>query len=306
MTMRRGTLITGFVAAGVVAAALAASPGPDVGARPAFRAVRGDYACIGVRTPEGRTDIPKLMAALEDMGARDYFHLVWAKPNYPGSWEDFKLLAPEFAKAGRRLWLYITPPSEPPAPEPFGFDYHRWARELAALAKAYPCVAGLCIDDFNGNVDLFTPAYCREMMDAARAAAPHLALLVTNYFGYYEDTMAEHVRQGVLDGVIFPYFNPQKNHSDPSLLRSQIETFRRWLDDQARRGGRPDRVPLVIMIYALKHSQSPDTPAPEFVRTCLEIGLEASARGLADGVTTYGLPKDDPAFVRAVAAAYKK
>ena len=271
----------------------------------AFKPIRGDYALFGVRTPDGRTDIPKLMAVLKDMGARDYFHLVWAKPSYPEAWEDFKLLAPEFQKAGMRLWLYITPPSEPPAPEPFGFDYVRWAKELAELAKAYPCVAGLCIDDFNGNVGLFTPAYCRDMMAAARTAAPHLALLATNYFGYYEDTMAEHVRRGVIDGVIFPYFYPQKNHSDATLLGPQIETFRRWLDEQTKRGGRMKKMPLIVMIYATKHSQSPDAPTPAFVRRCLEIGLEATARGLADGVTAYCLPKDNPDFIRAVAAVYK-
>ena len=304
--MRRWIRTMGLVAScgGAIAAAFALTACRKEG--PRFGEVRGDYACIGVRTPEGRTDIPKLMAALKDMGAKDYFHLVWAKPSYPESWEDLKLLAPEFDKAGLRLWMYITPPSEPPAPEPFGLDYVRWAKELAALARAHPSVAGLCIDDFNGNVDLLTPAYCREMMTAARAAAPRLALLVTNYFGYYEDTMAEHVRQGAIDGVVFPYFYPQKNHMDTTLLRPQIEAYRRWLDEQTRRGGQKKRVPLVVMIYALKHSQSPDVPTPDFVRRCLEIGLEASREGWADGVTTYGLPKDDPAFIRAVAAAYKK
>jgi hypothetical protein len=273
---------------------------------PAFKPLRGDYALVGARGPDGRTDIPKLMAVLKELGVRDYFHLVWAKPNYPESWEDFKLLAPEFQKAGIRLWMYITPPSEPPAPEPFGFDYVRWAKELAGVARLHSCVAGLCIDDFNGNVNLFTPAYCREIATAARAAAPRLALLVTNYFGYYENTMAEHVRQGAIDGVVFPYFYPQKNHSDTTLLESQVETYRRWLDEQTRRGGRTTKMPLIVMIYATKHSQSPDAPTPAFVGRCLEIGLGATAKGLADGVTTYCLPKDNQDFIRAVAGVYIK
>jgi hypothetical protein len=272
---------------------------------PAFVPILGDYALIGVQTADKRTDIPKLMAALKNMGAKDYLHLIWSKNLYPSSWEDFTLLAPEFQKAGLRLWLYLAPPSEPPAPEPFGHDYVRWARECAALAKQYSCVAGLCIDDFNGNVDKFTPAYCKSMMNAAHAIAPHLALLVTNYFGYYEDTMAEHVRTGAIDGVIFPYFLPQKNHSDTTLLKSQIETFRKWLDEQTRRGGLSKTMPLVVMIYATKHSQSSDLPTPAFIRACLEIGLEATAKGLADGVCTYCLPKDKPEFIEAVAAAYK-
>jgi len=276
--------------------------GPGV---PAFVPMFGDYALIGVQTAEKRTDVPKLMAALKNMGARDYLHLVWSKNLYPNSWEDFKLLASEFQKAGLRLWLYLVPPSEPPVPEPFGLDYVRWASECAMLAKEYPCVAGLCIDDFNGNVDKFTPAYCKDMMNAAHKIAPHLALLVTNYFGCYEASMAEHVRTGAVDGVIFPYFLPQKNHSDATRLLSQIGTFRKWLDEQTGKGGFSKTMPLVVMIYATKHSQSSDLPTPAFIRKCLEIGLETTARGLADGVCTYCLPKDKPEFLDAVAAVYK-
>jgi len=276
--------------------------GPGV---PAFVPMLGDYAHVGVQTADKRTDIPRLMAALKSMGAKDYLHLVWSGENYPKSWEDFRLLAPEFKKAGLRLWLYLVPPSEPPAPEPFGLDYVRWASECAKLAQEYPCIAGLCIDDFNGNVDKFTPAYCRDMMNAAHKIAPRLALLVTNYFGTYENTMAEHVRTGAIDGVIFPYFLPQKNHSDTTLLLSQIQTFRKWLDEQTGQGGFSRTMPLVVMIYATKHSQSSDLPTPSFVQRCLEIGLEATAKGLADGVCAYCLPKDRPGFVEAVAAVYK-
>jgi len=276
--------------------------GPGV---PAFVPMLGDYVHVGVQTADKRTDIPRLMAALKNMGARDYLHLVWSKDLYPNSWQDFKLLASEFQKAGLRLWLYLVPPSERPAPEPFGHDYVRWAEECARLAKIYPCIAGLCIDDFNGNVDKFTPAYCQEMMKAAHNIAPRLALLVTNYFGYYESTMAEHVRKGAIDGVVFPYFCPQKNHSDTTLLMSQVETYRRWLDEQTAKGGFSKTMPLIVMIYATKHSQSPDSPKPAFIQKCLEIGLDATGKGMADGVVTYCLPKDKPEFLEAVVAAYK-
>jgi hypothetical protein len=276
----------------------------DIGL-PAFKSLLGDYCLTGVRTKDGRTDIPKLITALKLMGARDYFHLVWSGKDYPSSWADFKLMAPEFQKAGIRLWLYLTPPSEPPPPEPFGYDYVRWARECADVAAMYPSVAGLCIDDFNGNVNKFSPAYCREMMRSARAVAPQLALLVTNYFGYFEKTMAEHIRTRAVDGVIFPYFYPHRNHSDTSLLLPQIEHYRRWLDGQTEKGHQMKRMPLIVMIYATRHSQSVDDPSPAYVRRCLEIGLEATERGLADGVVTYCLPKDIPEFTGAAAAVYK-
>jgi hypothetical protein len=272
---------------------------------PYFGPVIGDYAPTGVQRDGGRVDIPKLMDALRSIGARDYMHLVWGRPIQAEGWEDFKRLAPECQAVGIRLWLYLVPPSEPPAPEPFGADYERWAVECASVAEQFPCVAGLCIDDFNGNVDLFAPAYCRKMMAAARKIAPRLALLVVNYFGYYE-TMEEHVREGAVDGVVFPYFYPHRNHSDTEALLPQVREFRAWLDGQAARGGLVRKIPLIVMVYATKHSQSSDAPGPAYVRRCLEIGLEATGKGLADGVVTYCLPKDRPEFTAAVAAVYKK
>jgi hypothetical protein len=277
--------------------------GPDV---PSLEPLRGDYVHTGVKTADGRTDVARLMSILERMNARDYMHLVWGEKNYPSSWEDFKLLCPVFQKAGRRLWLYLTPPSEPPPPEPFGHDYVRWAVECAKLAKEYPAVAGLCIDDFNGNVKTFTPAYCKEMMQSAHAIAPHLALLVVCYFGYYEKTIAAHVETGAIDGVIFPYFYPHRNHSDTASLMPQIETYRKWLDRQTAQGGLSGRMPLVVMVYGTQHSASPDLPIPSYIKDCLSIGLKATENGLADGVVTYCLPKDNPPFVEAVAVIYKR
>jgi hypothetical protein len=275
--------------------------GPAV---PSLAPLWGDYVNVGVRTAEGRTDIPKLMAVLEKMKAQDYMHLVWGESRYPGGWEDFKLLAPVFQKAERRLWLYLVPPSEPPKPEPFGYDYVRWAAECAKVAKQYSAVKGICIDDFNGNVRKFTPAYCKRMMDAAHQIAPQLALLVVCYFGYYERTIGPHVEQGAIDGVIFPYFYPHRNHSDASKLLPQIAAYRRWLDGRTRKGGLAKTMPLVVMVYATKHSQSPDKPTPDYIRKCLAIAAGATDKGLADGAVTYCLPKDQPPFVEAVAAVY--
>jgi hypothetical protein len=81
------------------------------------------------------------------------------------------------------LWLYLVPPSEPPA-EPYGADYPRWALECAAVAKEYPCVAGICIDDFSRNADLFSPSYCRDMGSPAQNLANPPSR--GESFGYYE------------------------------------------------------------------------------------------------------------------------
>ena len=238
--------------------------GPDV---PALAPMLGDYVNVGVRTTEGRTDIPRLLATLKDMGARDYMHLVYQEKRYPGAWQDFQLMAPEFQKSGIRLWLYLTPPSEG-VPDPYGDDYLRWAVECAKVAQQYPIVKGICVDDFNGNVGKFTPAYCKEMMGEAHKIAPQLSFLVVCYFGYQE-SIKPHVTAGVIDGVIFPYFYPHKNLSDITSLLPQITSYRTWLDEQTAAGGLANKMPLVVMVYATKHSQSSDSPTPAYIKRCL-------------------------------------
>ena len=276
--------------------------GPDV---PSLAPLLGDFVNEGVRTPENRTDVARLLTVLQKMRAKDYMHMVWnAKKGYPSAWQDFLIMAPEFQKADIGLWLYLTPPSRKDVPDPFGDDYVSWAVECAKVAKQYPVVRGICIDDFNGAVKKFTPAYCKQMMTAAHKVAPQMAFLVVCYFGY-EKAIVEHVEAGVIDGVIFPYFYPHKNLSDTAKLRPQIEAFRGWLDAHTKIGGLVGKMPLVVMVYAEKHSESSDSPTPAYVKACLEIGLKSTGDGLADGVVAYCLPKDNPLFVKSVAAVYK-
>ncbi len=274
--------------------------GPDV---PSLTPLLGDFVAEGAFTQEKRTDIPRLLAALKETGARDYMHMVWNEKRYPSAWEDFHLMAPEFQKAGIRLWLYLIPPSRTDSPDPFGADYVRWAVECAKVASRYPVVKGLCIDDFNGAVKTLTPAYCKQMMEEAHKVAPHLALLVVCYFGY-EKTITAHVEAGAIDGVVFPYFYPHRNLRDTKKLRPQIESYRAWLDERTQAGGLHGKMPLVLMVYAEPHSESRDKPTPAYVKECLQTGLVATTEGLTDGVVTYCLPKDQPAYVRSVAEVY--
>ena len=263
----------------------------------------GDYCQTGVRTPEGRTDIPKLIRALREMKATDYMHLVWRAKNYPHAWEDFQAMAPEFQKAGIRLWLYLTPPSETP-PAPFGNDYVRWAKECAALARQFPVVQGLTLDDFNGNVKTFTADYCRQMMTEAHKVAPTLSLYVICYYGYADPFLAPHVRTGAIDGIIWPYFHPHKNHTNTTDLFPQAAKYRAWLDAQTQQGGLPKSMPLIVMVYGSKMAKAREACTPAYVQECLKQGLRAVAAGYADGVMTYCLPKDKPAFVEAARQNY--
>jgi len=274
--------------------------GPEV---PPLVPLLGDFVNEGVHTPEDRTDIARLLAALREIHARDYMHMVWSERRYPGAWNDFQIMAPEFQKANIGLWLYLTPSPKGGGPDPFGGDYVRWAVECAKVASRYPIVKGICIDDFNGQAKKLIPSYCKQMMSEAHKIAPRLSLLVVCYFGYQE-TIANHVEAGAIDGVIFPYFYPHKNLSDTTKLLPQIETYRGWLDEHTKKGGFAGKMPLIVMVYAEKHSESSDSPTPAYIKECLEIGLKATGDGLADGVVTYCLPKDNPLFKKSVGSVY--
>jgi hypothetical protein len=274
--------------------------GPEV---PTAQMMLGDYCLYGVKTADGRTDVPKLLAVLREMKVSDYMHLVWRERSYPHAWEDFQAMAPAFQKAGIRLWLYLTPPSETP-PVPFGNDYVRWAKECATLAKQYPIIQGLTLDDFNGNVKTFTPDYCRQMMTAAHEIAPRLSLFVICYYGYADPFLAPHVRTGAIDGIIWPYFHPHRNHTNTANLFPQAAKYRSWLDEQTKLGGLPRSMPLIVMVYGSKIAKAPQACTPAYVQECLKEGLRAVRAGYADGVMTYCLPKDRPEFVEAVKTNY--
>lgn len=111
---------------------------------------------------------------------------------------------------------------------------------------------------------------------------------------------------GAIDGVIFPYFYPQRNLSDTKPLRPQIETYRKWLDERTQAGGLARKMPMVVMVYGRKHSESHDSPTPGYVRECLETGLKSTEDGLTDGVVIFCLPKDNPLFVNPVGAAFRE
>lgn len=263
----------------------------------------GDYCLTGVKTSDGRTDVPKLMAVLKDMRVTDYMHLAWKEKVYPHAWDDFKDMAPVFQKAGIRLWLYLTPPSEKP-PEPFGSNYVQWAQECARLATKYPIIQGITLDDFNGNVKFFTPEYCKTMMTEAHKIAPALSLFVICYYGYADPFLAPHVQSGAIDGIIWPYYHPHKNHNNTTNLYPQAVAYRAWLDEQTRRGGLKQQMPLIVMVYGSKIRKAPDACTPAYVQECLKQGLKATRDGYADGVMTYCLPKNDPDFVNAVKTNY--
>jgi hypothetical protein len=263
--------------------------------------IRGDYRVDGVRSPNGRADIPLLISKLNEIGAGHFMQLIWSQAHSvsPHGWEDFQLMAPEFQANQLNLWAYLVPPSELPAPDPFGHDYIRWAEEIATIARVCPVVQGMVIDDFNGNTNLFTVDYVNQILAAARAIHPDFQFFATSYYGYTQ-SFQHHVVQGVLDGLVFAYFYPHKDHRTTATLRPQIEELRTWLDTASPR----KHVKLVVMVYATKHSQAPEEPTPAYVKSCLEIARQAAWEGVTNGAVTYVLQKANQSYLDAVKDVY--
>lgn len=260
----------------------------------------GDYSNTGVRDGmTGRTDIPRLIAALKQMGATDYMHQVW---QHAYQWWDFLEMAPEFQKAGIRLWLYNVPPSEPPSPKPFEYDYVRWAEEVARLMVKYPVIQGMLMDDFNGNTSYFTLEKCQQFIDAAHAIAPSFKFIPVAYFGHDSTyNIGSYLTAGICDALLLAYYFPHQNHTDTQYLRPQIEQFRAWINSHSP----TRRVPLLPFIYGISVGGAPSAPTPTFVKECLAISLQTMRDGLTEGVAIYCLPKNKPVFIQAVSAVYK-
>jgi hypothetical protein len=257
--------------------------------------LRGDYTNRGATNADGSTNIPLLISKLQEMGAKDFFHLIL---NDAQNWDDFQALAVALNGTGIRLWLYLPSVAET-TPVPYGYDYRKWFIECAKLAKLNSSVEGIVLDDFVYDT-VNAPSYYAEAMTNARSLAPRLKLLVVAYFNYPDGTYGGLERYlGAIDGVVAPYYFPQQNMEQTSTVASDIDAFRSWLN--ARTNG-PVEIPLIVMIYAMAMSFHPeDIPSPGYVKSCLEIAMNS---GKANGCVTYCLDKSDQSYVSSVASVY--
>jgi len=181
-------------------------------------------------------DTPRLIQKLKAGSITTYAYLVWHQKT---DWDDFRLeFLPAAQVAGLNVWLYLTPPSENNPPEgyvPFGTNYIQWAEETAKLASNYPALSALVIDDFNGNLALFTPGYVSNMMSAAHVYCTNLMFLPVNYDVSHNltsptrniSTAFANSYGPYCGGVIFPYLNwanrsSVENESDQIVHNSDL------------------------------------------------------------------------------------
>ncbi len=184
---------------------------------PRMPVVLGDYDWE-IRNSSGRVDAEKLVAKLKNASVNTYAFLIWHKDT---DYEDLKNFLPIAEKAGIDVWAYLVPPSEgPPHSEPYKTDYITWASKLARLSLEHQNLTAMVIDDFDENMNFFTPDYVRNMRKASISVNPKFMFMPVIYYTAINDASRELYGE-YIDGVIFPYRNwPENNvNSTKSELR---------------------------------------------------------------------------------------
>jgi len=241
------------------------------------RALLGTRAtyCSAPRKPDGRVNVDRLISELTEVHANTYSFCIHA---YATDWDDLKLILPRARAAGIRVWASIVPPSESPPrlktyAEPFRLDYQRWAIEFARLSKEHPNLVAWSIDDFTHNLKVYTPAYTRNMLEAAHKINPRLAFVPCCYYSALTRRFASEYGP-LLDGILFPYRHEStgSNLKDASLVETEVRRVKQLFG--------PD-FPIILDIYASPHSRLGAT-TPEYVEQAMLAGKRA-----ADGVMIY-------------------
>jgi hypothetical protein len=239
-----------------------------------FIGTRATY-CSPPRQADGRVDVERLVAELEDIHANTYSFCIHRAAT---DWEDLKRILPRARAKGIRVWASLVPPSESPPrtksyAEPFRLDYERWAEEFARLSLDEPNLVAWSIDDFTHNLKFYTPEYVGRMMDAAHRINPRLAFIPCCYYPSITAKFAANYGS-LLDGILFPYRHESAgaNLKDPDLVEAEVKNLKQMVGET---------LPIVVDIYATAHSRLGAT-TPEYVERAV-----SRAQREADGVMIY-------------------
>lgn len=241
--------------------------------------ILGDYDAE-VRDTSGRVDSVALIKRLKSLGVNTYAYLIWHSPH---DWEDLcQSFMPLAQKEDINVIVYLVPPSEPPSPKPYEYNYIEWAQAIGELSQRYSKLIGIAIDDFNYNTSFFTASYIKEIKKTINNINPSLRLFTVSYYRDITDTFLAQYGE-IIDGVIFPFRNePNIDTVTTSTLDPQVRSVR------ATSG---DKLSLIIMIYASKLSSATIPPDAGYLRETISTSLNLMQEGIADGIVTYCLPK---------------
>lgn len=222
-------------------------------------------------------DTPTTISRLQALHVNTYVYLVW---NRSTQWPDLvNEFMPAAQAAGIRVWVYLTPPSEG-APVPYGSDYVTWSKQIASLRASYPNLTGLAIDDFDGNVSTFTPAYLDSMRAAATAISPGLEFYATVYKSQMTASFASTYNPH-LDGYIFPFRDePTQNTIWTATVATQVDSY------VATAGTKK----VFLMPYASAlYAANWYPPDVNYVAAITSVGIQKMNAGKIAGVVEYGL-----------------
>ncbi|MHA1370554.1 MAG: hypothetical protein ACTSRA_12685 [Promethearchaeota archaeon] len=242
---------------------------------------------------DARVDIDALINNCEVLGVNCYHFLIWHRDTDWLDFQDFVTAAESSQVLMNRnfsVWIYLVPPSESKIreSEPFGQDYIEWMRQVSKFSANHSIVTAVCIDDFFcsiENQELFTPEYLQAMRDAADQYNPSLALVSCLYWESVNPSNIDNVwRQAIaiapyIDGILYPYLAASTggyNHVNTDALQYEISQVRKIYPN----------IPVILDIYASKHSACDEYPDPVYVSSLLD-----GARNCCDGVALYCGPK---------------
>jgi hypothetical protein len=228
-------------------------------------------------------DTQATIKRLKALHINTYYYLIWDEKT---DWDD---LVNEFARAaqqaGIKLVVYLVPPSESTGTRksyPFLTDYIAWADAIAKLSLQYKNIVGWAIDDFNWNLDTFTPTYVKNMVDTAHAINPNLTFTPQLYTPYFTKDFLDNYGP-YIDGVVLTFRDdPYRNTEVWSSEQAQIDT--------AAALAKQYHMPIVWELYASALSATPAPPSAEYVYNTTKIALDNLAQGKLAGVLEYVLP----------------
>jgi hypothetical protein len=231
-------------------------------------------------------DTPAMIQKLKELHVNTYYYLVWHEST---DWDDLKNeFLPAAQAAGIQVNVYLVPPTESTGTNksyPYKTDYIAWAKAIAELSLQYPNLVGWTIDDFDHNLNFYTPAYMAQMKAAAKSVNPKLSFTPQMYTVSLTESFLQ-TRGEYIDGMVLAYRDdPYRNTMVWSSEQAQIDTASALLGKY--------NLPLVWMLYASILSSTPASPSAEYVRETVQIALDNIRSGKLDGVVTYVLKKDN-------------
>ena len=242
---------------------------------------------------DGHVAVARTLDRLQGAHITTYLYEIY-RSRARAEWDDLPAFLDAAAARGISVLVYLFPPSESDAAYlPFGFDYPRWAAELATLSLNHPALKGFTIDDFGENPGAFPPDYARRMVRAARRHNPRFQFWPVFYYREIVGPNAAISKfdPGIIDGVIFPFRDePVFDTSVSMTVAGQILHVRQALKPNQH---------LAVMVYAVyySHQTNKGNPSPDYVGAVTQDALAIGEAGFDDGTIVFNLNltgQDDP------------